>query len=346
MNRTALLLLLVLSVAGCAERPVAAEPPAPAFTHPNLFLNAEELTGARGTDAARQVIIQADRVLVITPDPVAGVFHDAGPYALGRDGIVDPSADRSHTRKLERDAVAARNLGLAYGLSGDERYATAAVRVLDAWAGSMSPAIETQQAEFEFSYALSRLWFAADLVFTSPSWVIERRSSFQAWARALATNLRASPHRGNNHGDWRVVGLAGAAQVTEDPELMAYAFDLWRENLATQMQHDGSLPQELKRTRSLHYTLFALHAMTLGAEIARHQGIDLYGYVSPEGRSLLTGLGVAARYAGDPQSWPTPDIVPLTREDTAFLRLAALRYRDNTLHGATSAPEYVTGLQY
>src|SRR5262249_34545698 len=55
----------------------------------------------------------------------------------------------------------------------------------------------------------------------------------------------------------------------------------------SQIAADGSLPRELIRTRSLHYSNFALQAFAELATLAQRLDIDLWNY-----RSATTGAGI------------------------------------------------------
>ncbi len=53
--------------------------------------------------------------------------------------------------------------------------------------------------------------------------------------------------------------------------------------------NDGSCPRELARTRSMHYSLFNLDALTLLMEIAYQKGVDLWNFKTADGRGLSWG---------------------------------------------------------
>ncbi len=61
-----------------------------------------------------------------------------------------------------------------------------------------------------------------------------------------------------------------------------------------QIAADGSLPQELARTRSFHYSTFDLVALTRLAQIGRHVGVDLWTYRNPAGASILDAVRLPA----------------------------------------------------
>ncbi len=71
------------------------------------------------------------------------------------------------------------------------------------------------------------------------------------------------------------------------------------------------------------YTLlFALDAMSLTAEIARHHGVNLYDYTS-QGKNLKMAFDYLAPYVANPASWPYEMITPhAENEDLSAYELA------------------------
>jgi len=73
--------------------------------------------------------------------------------------------------------------------------------------------------------------------------------------------------------------------------------------LARQVDPSGALPKELTRTRSFHYSLYALDAAYTLADSAACLGIDLYG-AQEKGRSLRKATDYVAAYRGRAADWP------------------------------------------
>ena len=83
------------------------------------------------------------------------------------------------------------------------------------------------------------------------------------------------------------------------------------------MREDGALVHELRRTNSLSYSVYGLNAMVQTAEVARHHGADLYGYVSPAHRSLKQALDFYVPYVLDPAEWTCEQIHPYKGQSAA-----------------------------
>jgi hypothetical protein len=82
----------------------------------------------------------------------------------------------------------------------------------------------------------------------------------------------------------------------------------------------------LRRTLSLDYSIFALNAMTQGAEIARHFGVDLYGYRNSRNQGLETVFDAYAPYMLDPSAWPYQQISEYDQTGVFVYELAYSHY--------------------
>ncbi|TIT82026.1 MAG: hypothetical protein E5W56_06790, partial [Mesorhizobium sp.] len=71
-----------------------------------------------------------------------------------------------------------------------------------------------------------------------------------------------------------------------------------RERIAHQLAADGSLPEELSRTRPRHYAMFALQGWTALARILSSVGDDLWAYRTKDGQGLVKALRWVAAHAG------------------------------------------------
>jgi hypothetical protein len=88
--------------------------------------------------------------------------------------------------------------------------------------------------------------------------------------------------------------------------------------IAAQIEPDGRQPEEVTRTRSYHYSIFALQALQallelaeLGQRAGSAGGVDLWHYASPDGRSARQALDYLLPYAGPAGSgakWPYDEI--------------------------------------
>jgi hypothetical protein len=121
----------------------------------------------------------------------------------------------------------------------------------------------------------------------------------------------------NNHGIYYDAQLMSfALMARKDALARAVAERFTNTRIATQVDPDGSLPRELKRTRSFHYTNYALAGAFDVAQLAQCLGVDVWNARAPNGRTLRSAFDYVARYAGREKEWPYPELRP----DRAELR--------------------------
>jgi hypothetical protein len=94
----------------------------------------------------------------------------------------------------------------------------------------------------------------------------------------------------NNHGAWYDAQRLSMALFTGNSELAKSIVNNALGRLDKQMDDKGSLPKEMERTISLHYTVFAFEAFFNIAQMAENTGIDFWNNVTPSGKSLRKGF--------------------------------------------------------
>ena len=299
--------------------------------------------------AARALRKRAKAALALAPQsvtsvggvPESGDVHDfftAPPYQHPegtRDGVVNPKADRADYSAVVELSQAVRDLALTYAVTGEARYGQKALALIRFWCldpeTRMNPRFTNQQSQIELSISVPALFYGASVLWDDPGWTSEEKEAFRTWVEAFRES-GAGWSRENNFENWRLVFLASAAALLGDEAGLQDVFAAWKALLDQQVAPDGSLPHELGRAGSLGYSTYALNAMVQTAEIARHHGTDLYGYVSPEGRSLEQVLAFHAPYVMDPATWPYKQIKPYKGENGALYEVA---------HAATGNPLYL-----
>ncbi len=132
--------------------------------------------------------------------------------------------------------------------------------------------------------------------------------------------------RPNNFENWRLVFISTASLITENKSAMDYAFNHYKAIIPDQISSKGEMREELHRTKSLSYSLFALNPMLQTAEIARHQGVNLYDYQTTSGKGLKLALDYYAPYALAPAKWPRQQIAPVKKNDNMAMWELAYSY--------------------
>ena len=260
------------------------------------------------------------------PDPA----HPTGPY-VQRDGMTNPDNFVAHRQLLlgfGRDFGA---LAAAYRVSGDERFAAAAVRLAHAWfvepATRMNPNLLYSQAVKGRSTGrsigvidtlhLAEVALGIEALHGSKALTKTEEAALTTWFRDYLHWLRTHPYgidesqAENNHGTCAWLQIACFAHLTGDQDLLGAARRQFKEVLLpNQMATDGSFPRELTRTKPYGYSIFNLDVMTALAVVLSTKDEALLTYTLPDGRSLVKGVDYLAPFLADKGQWPKkPDVM-------------------------------------
>ncbi len=248
------------------------------------------------------LMVEAQAALAHTASPMVD-FYVPGYY-------VDEEAHTAAKQCITLDGMAAYVLALAYQLAEDDvertEYADRAVQIIDAWA-TVNVSVSGDDGDLVMLYKGIHLVYAADLVLRYEGWDPAGRSALLSWVRSVFLgSAQAEKNDRNNHGDWGTLGAIAGGAILEDDVAVALELERIRVRISESIDDTGELPQENLRTNSgMWYTYFALAPMTAGIQVGKNiLGVDLYGYVSPEGRSIRLALDRLFTYCLDPASWP------------------------------------------
>lgn len=266
------------------------------------------------------------------PDPDQ---PDGLPY-IRRDGERNPEVydypERVNGQKL---GEAVRLLAVLYRITGRERYAAKAAELLRVWfldpERGMNPNMTYAQLirgrttirgtgiidSRNLCYALN----AAPLLEGSAAWSDDDRRELQAWARSYlywlehSVNGRKELRAANNHGLWYdAVRVMTARAAGEREHAAGIVVSSLAQRLDKQVAADGSLPEELVRTLSLHYSTFALEAVAVMRNVTLDDGRELW-----EHPAVQRAIAFLLPYYEAPERWPHRQIKPFERERAAVL---------------------------
>ncbi len=220
----------------------------------------------------------------------------------------EPLQIKGTTGPFVDDSATAYGLALAWGATGDIRYATAARGFVLAWAQrtrtlvGACPADGDCQTSLIVSRTAAGFVFAADLLATSGVFSAADDATFRDWLRTVI--LPAASERTNNWGDAGVFLRVVATDHLGDAAGFAAAIDTWRAQLDL-VAPDGHIPEEVRRgSAGLSYTQEALLYKLAVARIAERRGIDLWAYRGAGGATLHDAVELDARYQLDTTGWP------------------------------------------
>ena len=258
------------------------------------------------------------------------------PY-IRRDGEVNWELRReSDALRLYAFTDAVETLALAYYFTGDDRYAAAAATQLRSWfidpTTRMNPHLKYGQAIPGVTEGRGigiidtrNLGHVTDAAALLPKsiWTDRDDAALRGWMKDYYNWLRTSEHgkdeadEANNHGTWYDVQIAHLALYAGDTATArAVLGQSVPARFAAQIDSTGKQPLEYVRTRSLHYSVENLDAMTRLAELARHVDVDLWRHPR-----LRAAIEFVAPYADSTRRWPGQQITA-ERADLFYWLLA------------------------
>ncbi|KAJ5928339.1 hypothetical protein N7466_007295 [Penicillium verhagenii] len=263
---------------------------------------------------------------------------DGKPY-INRDGKKNPEVlDYTDRVYWEKVWTSCPILALAWFYTGNEAYARHAGNILRTWFitpetrmnpnlnhAQLIPHAETGRSIgiIDFSQAYTSVLDAAAILATGPSsisspesfWSKSDVEGFRAWNISFLEWLSTSPFgreeraRRNNHGSFAIMQIAAIALFVGDTARAHDEVLGTRAHLAATIAPDGSQPEELKRTRSWHYSTFNLLALTRLGCVGRKVGVDLWKFEGPEGEgSIARAIDFVIPAATGSEVWAFPEL--------------------------------------
>ena len=236
---------------------------------------------------------EADAALAFQP-VVPAKLHTLSPYKFSqqeRDAL-------AKTSTLSRDTHAVFRLAVAYRITGEERYAAAAVRILNAWESGIK-GIDAKNSNTSLTISSSMPCFiiAADLLKSSPQFSQADQERFKRFLRERIIGSQSAElcmKRTNNWANFGTLLALCEGAYLDDQKIFQRGLERWKQLINSQMSPDGTLREEVNRIGHDHapgemglwYSNFSLLPATFGAEVARVNGVELYDYTSPKGNSL------------------------------------------------------------
>lgn len=253
------------------------------------------------------------------PDPA----NPDAPY-IQRDGLTNPGNFIAHRQLLLGFARDFGALAAAYRVSGDERFAAAAVRHAHIWfvepATRMNPNLLYSQAIKGRSTGrsigvidtlhLAEVALGIEALRGSKALTTEEDAALTGWFRDYLQWLRTHPYgidesnAKNNHGTCAWLQIACFAKLTGNHAALIESRQRLKEVLLpTQMAPDGSFPEELRRTKPYGYSIFNLDVMAGLAVVCSTPQENLMTWSLPDGRNLAKGVAWFAPFIANKDLW-------------------------------------------
>lgn len=279
------------------------------------------------------------------PDPE----NPNGPY-IRKDGLRNPDRFTDHDDMMSKMSVTVSILSYAAYLFEEEKYANRAAYLLDVWfvdeETKMNPHLQYAQAIRNITDGrgigiietnhFTQLVEALNFLKQSGYWKDENYSGVKKWFGEFAVWLTTSKNgldekmHGNNHSSWWNAQVLTYSIFSDHTELLN---DMWKHAkeflIETQIAKEGNFPLEDERTRSLHYSVFNLNALSSICKIADNYNRNLWNYNSSNGVSVLTSINYIIPFIENPSTWTKQEISHNENFDTKFLAFAGFALNNN-----------------
>lgn len=265
---------------------------------------------------------------------------DGLPY-IRKDGERNPEVYEYPEREnANRFGDAAFCLGVLYYITGKEVYAQACAKFLRAWfidpKLGMNPNMTYAQyvpgmkkmrgSGFIDSRRFIRALGSAKLIESSSSWTATDKKKLDDWATAFcywmenSTQGQKESQAVNNHGLWyETIHLMVLAYLGQTERIQEVVSQSILPKIGAQVADDGSLPQELKRTLSLHYSTFALEAVMEAHQVTSQIGINLWSTSASNGKTIGQAVAYLYPFYVSPDSWEFKQIKPFDQSRAAII---------------------------
>lgn len=231
-------------------------------------------------------------------------------------------------------------LALMFYFTGEEKYAAKAAEMLRVWfldpVAGMNPNMTYAQhvPGMQFirgtgiidSRRFLKALNAAKIIENSSSWTSEDKKELQEWVQAFrywienSTNGLTESKAQNNHGLWYDVINQILVMFEEDYDhFKQIVNERFLPRIAFQIDSDGSFPKELERTLGIHYSTFALEALSFSDKMCSKNGFNLWKYRSENDRSMTLALDYMLPYYKNPDTWPHMQINDFNTDRAAIL---------------------------
>ena len=292
MSRSGFTILLTAWVLG-SPSPAAGEKPVP-FEHPGILHSESELEFVRGKVAAEEEPwFSAWHALV--SHPWASLDHGPRAHAdviRGRRG-----KDSVGLGELMGDSAAAYTHALHWSISGERAHADKTVEILNAYARTLK-SIGGHDARLLVGITGIHFVNAAELIAHSEAgWSAEDRERFGRMLREVLYPVIENFHPTAN-GNWdasMIQTMMAMGVFLDDRSIYQRGVDYFLTG-----KGNGCLTNYIKPSgqcqesgRDQHHTLMGLGYLASAAEIARKQGLDLYGTA---GNRLAAAFEYCAKY--------------------------------------------------
>jgi hypothetical protein len=296
------------------------------FLHPGILVNRAQLDEIKKR-VASGVEPQKTAFEALKASPLAGLNYTPHPRATVECGM--QSNPDIGCKDEEADAQAAYAQSLMWYITGNSAYAENAIKIMNAWSGTLTGGHTNANAEVQSSWAGSIWPRAAEIIrYTYKGWSDADIARFQNMltTQYLPTLIHGTCENGNKELTMSEA-IVNIGVFTDNRTVFDFGIQMWRGRAPAYiyLKSDGPKPIEpvgcgtaiwgnkgyvpefvdglLQETaRDSRHPNFALAGMVDVAETARQQGMDLYSEI---GKRVMAALEFQAQYL-PPNNAPAP----------------------------------------
>jgi len=268
------------------------------------------------------------------PELFAACNKTTGLPWVQRDGIVNPMTSGGDAAALNQMSNAVIKLSLAYYFSNDDKYAARAATLLKTWFfdestkmnpnlnfGQAVPGIVDGRGEGLIETRINiQFCSAVELLQGSQAWTDAEDQQLKSWYSDFLTWMMTSTvgneenSAKNNHGTWFDAQASSIALFTGKTSTASdIASAAGTKRVKSQIEVNGTLPEELRRTRSFWYSYFDTQAFFYLATLTPYSSVDLFNFSTPDSRSIHKALDFLVPYAIGEKTWPYQQIDAMDR---------------------------------
>jgi hypothetical protein len=306
------------------------------FYHPGILLNRAQLDLIKQR-VAQGVEPQKSAFTAMMASPLADLNYTPSPRATVECGSYsNPDLGCKDER---RDSAAAYSQAIAWYVTGNEKYARNAIRIMNAWATTLTGGHTNNNGPVQAAWSASIWPRAAEIIrYTFDGWAPEEIARFQKMlvTQYVPSLIAGSDENGNKElamseslinigifNDDRALYNAGLKMwrgrtpayiylKSDGPKPVLPANGqpaLWGNKSKTTPFVDGLLQESM---RDAHHANMGFSSIVDAAETARQQGLDLY---AEQGARIMAAMEFQAQFL-PPNSAPVPPSLEFSKQPT------------------------------
>lgn len=325
MKPTAFALLLTLAL------PIHAEHVSrPKASYINVQQRHEQLTNNKDPRTAQAIASLKFCTRLPIVEPPTGRMDIPHHYLNGNHGPVNP-AEAPATRpynEFERRVTAGMNQWL---VTASKEEAQCAQQQIDVWAQAGAlldyDPKESSQAWYQVEWTISAIAASESVLVNEPSLdptIVKHDIQWMNKVAHRTVEFDKASTQTNNHHYWRGLAAMSTGVLSSDDNLFNWGIGVYKQAI-NELDQRGALPQEMARhERAIHYQSFALQPLAPLAAFAEQQGVHLFAYNSPSGKSIkdaVTFLGAALANPEIVKAY-TPDVQMIDDKGSDFFSFA------------------------